>query len=423
MFTRNVLRVSALVCAFTFFTVLMGMVLSPEPAEAVSQWARKYKTDCTTCHTVFPRLNTYGEQFMRAGYQLPGQEPDGDEHKQRFGEMTIDDVTNLLGFRLSLTPFKVETNKTDSAGESHDLMTIGDADWIQFFVAGSIYKNVSFFTEMAFDDEGPQTFHYSWWHVGFHNLLGTEKVNLTMGNISPIDFSAHSNRLRIFAPVKNDVYGIKTANGTGDDSVSISGSRPGIQYYGYGGPMIWWAGVSPGASAKDSNDGMYYWGGLRAEVTELTGSDLAGSSVSLWALTGEDVLGNAGTYTRSDTTRYQAAGNLRLGNLDVQAAYLWGDDDDGDLTTAVRDTFEFTGIALQGAWLEGNKWYPAISYDLVDREGAAAGADSSTHTITPALSVLLRANMRLGVYATMDLNDDVGHTKANTYQVNLRTMF
>ena len=51
-----------------------------EPLFATAQWSRKYKTPCTTCHTVFPRLNWYGEQFKWNGYQDPDQdEADGDE--------------------------------------------------------------------------------------------------------------------------------------------------------------------------------------------------------------------------------------------------------------------------------------------------------------------------------------------------------
>src|SRR3990172_8155644 len=47
-----------------------GFVGAPE-AGAVSQWSRKYQVACAVCHTVVPRINYYGERFMRNGYQLP----------------------------------------------------------------------------------------------------------------------------------------------------------------------------------------------------------------------------------------------------------------------------------------------------------------------------------------------------------------
>ncbi len=54
--------------------VMFGMSSS---AMATSQWARKYGQSCVTCHTDFPRLNYYGERFMRNGYQLPDAPADG----------------------------------------------------------------------------------------------------------------------------------------------------------------------------------------------------------------------------------------------------------------------------------------------------------------------------------------------------------
>ncbi|MBI5135752.1 MAG: hypothetical protein HZA24_00285 [Nitrospirae bacterium] len=396
----------------------------PEQAGATAQWSRKYQVPCGTCHTVFPRLNPYGERFMRNGYQNPDAEsPDGDEKKRRIGQnLVLDDVSNLLGFRLSLTPLKVQENGTTVAGDKRSQLTIGDANWIQFFVAGSIFKDVSFFTEMEFEDDA---FGFTWWKLGFHNLGGTTAANVTMGNVSPIEFSSHSNRLRIVVPVSNAVYAVRTANGSGDDDLSVSGSLPGIQYYGYKGPAIWWAGVSPGSSSADVNDSRYYWAGGRLEVSEAQASPFEGSNVSLWAMTGEDGNDTAAPTTvnrTSNTTRYQVAGNLRHGALDVQGSYVWGEDDDGNLATAAQDKFEFDGVAFQAAYRLTDRWYPAISYDNVSKQLAGVALED-VRTITPSISYLPRDNMRLGLYATLDLNNDTGHDGTSSLLINLRTMF
>src|SRR5580765_7419455 len=49
-------------------------------AHAIPAFARKYGTSCQTCHTVYPRLNPFGEAFRRNGYRFPGI--DGDFVKQ-----------------------------------------------------------------------------------------------------------------------------------------------------------------------------------------------------------------------------------------------------------------------------------------------------------------------------------------------------
>ena len=61
------------------------------------------------------------------------------------------------------------------------------------------------------------------------------------------------------------------------------------------------------------------------------------------------------TYYTSASKRYQAAGNLRWKELDVIASYVWGDDEDGKLSTAARDKFEFKGYSLQAALADGQR--------------------------------------------------------------------
>lgn len=44
-------------------------------AEAIPAFSRRYQTSCATCHTAYPKLNTFGEAFRNLGYRMPG----GDE--------------------------------------------------------------------------------------------------------------------------------------------------------------------------------------------------------------------------------------------------------------------------------------------------------------------------------------------------------
>jgi len=430
----NILAAKKQSCVF--FSLIFTLVFtaaffgSPQNAEAVAQWSRKYKTPCSTCHTVFPRLNYYGDRFMKNGYQDPDNEaPDGDRMKKRINEeLVVDKVGNLLGFRLNVTPIEFEEKANTLGGEAKDRTTIGRPEWIQLFVAGSIFKNTSFFTEIQLDNSTGKTggIHFSWWHLGFHNMMETTAINFTFGNVSPTDFSSHANRLRIFAPIKNAVYG--TRNASGDDDFNITGYRPGFNYYGYKGLATWWLGASPGTSGADKNDQMNAWAGVKLEVTEDMESAFEGSSVSIWTISGNDAASTATTYYKSPNKRTQIAGNLRKDAIDVQAAYVFGEDDDWNLATAAKDKAEFDGIAVQAAYLTG-KFYPAVSYDNVSYKKAAkydsgvAGATDDVHKITPAVSYMYRENMRIGFYYTIDLNDQTGYTKKNGWQVNIRTMF
>jgi hypothetical protein len=55
--------------------VLGTIVLAvPQESQAIPAWARKYDADCAMCHyPVVPRLNSFGQQFRRAGYRTPSE--------------------------------------------------------------------------------------------------------------------------------------------------------------------------------------------------------------------------------------------------------------------------------------------------------------------------------------------------------------
>lgn len=65
-----------------YLLVLAAMVLGSvlvtwEEAGAIPPFARKYQTSCSTCHVMFPKLNSFGETFRLNGYQIPA--PEGEE--------------------------------------------------------------------------------------------------------------------------------------------------------------------------------------------------------------------------------------------------------------------------------------------------------------------------------------------------------
>ena len=106
-----------------FLVLLFLAVTAPDSARALSQWTRKYKTPCSTCHTGFPRLNYYGERFMWNGYQDPdGAELDGDKLGKTSinDDLSIDKVENWLGARLNLDAVRYRTDRLKIDGELED---------------------------------------------------------------------------------------------------------------------------------------------------------------------------------------------------------------------------------------------------------------------------------------------------------------
>jgi len=61
--------------------LVLGALAIPQPASAYSVYSRKYATSCATCHTVYPKLTSFGEAFRRNGFRFPGM-VDSDYIKQ-----------------------------------------------------------------------------------------------------------------------------------------------------------------------------------------------------------------------------------------------------------------------------------------------------------------------------------------------------
>jgi len=398
---------------FVFMFIAGFFLLLPKDAGAVSQWARKYEVDCTTCHTSFPRLTHFGEKFMRNGFQWPDDEPDGDTAgKNKISDsLFADKVGNWLGARLSLTPGMYKTNGVTIDGVTEDSFNIGNPNWLQLFVAGTIVKNVSIFIEQEFEVDGSK---FSWFHLFFTNLADTY-VNFQVGKLSPVDFTPFPDRLRMWE--KSDVLNIKSSGGAGENSVTIRQSRPGIQYYGYKGPVLWFAGIDNGKDSSDLDRQKNYWGGLRLEVPDTAKSNFVGSTVGFHYYAGTDTASSATARIENDFRRYTFAANARVKDIfDLQATYQIGKDDNYALEVAPVSA-KFNGFTASAAY-----WtypvYVVLQYDQIDSDDVPG---LEIKKLSPSIWLFMRQNFKAGIAARFDLSSAA--VKKHEVALQLRTMF
>lgn len=398
--------------AFVFLFMVSLFLLFPRNAEAVSQWARKYQVDCTTCHTSFPRLSYFGERFMRNGFQWPDDKPDGDtEGKDKISDnLFLDKVGNWLGGRLSLTPAVYKTNDVTIDGEIKDSFNIGNSNWAQLFIAGTIFKNVSIFIEQEFEVDGSK---FSWFHLYFTNLAGTY-INFQVGKLSPVDFTPFPDRLRMWQ--KSDVLNVKSSGGSGENSVTIRQSRPGIQYYGYKGSLLWFAGLDNGKDASDVDRQKNYWAGLKLEIPS-DESSFQGSSVGFHYYSGLDTADSATARIENDFRRYTFAANARyLDKFDLQATYQIGKDDNYNLAIIPVEA-EFKGFTVSAAY-----WtypvYVILQYDQIDSSDIP-GLEKKK--LSPSIWLFMRENFKAGIAARFDVSGAA--VKKHEIALQIRTMF
>src|SRR6266568_6150562 len=50
-------------------------------AQAIPAFSREHNTECTTCHTIYPELNEYGDAFLKNGFVWTKHQKDEPEAK------------------------------------------------------------------------------------------------------------------------------------------------------------------------------------------------------------------------------------------------------------------------------------------------------------------------------------------------------
>ena len=409
-----------------FMFIALSLTLTSS-TYATSQWAKKFNLACNTCHTVFPRLNSFGEDFLANGYQLENTYKKNweDQYSINAGGVFLNDLQNVFGIRINLTPFQMETNsfQKDSASAKSSKLTFGNTNWVQTFAAGSIYKDISFFTEMEYTESA---FHFSWFYLNFTNIMGSKALNFQVGSLSPMQFTSYPNRLRMFAVPTNMAMGVKTSNGAGESSVNMSSARKGIQYYGRTEWVTVYAGVSPGSKSASVGQTLGYWGGAMVKLPESVTKDFAGSSFTLHYYSGTDTKGT-GTKTQIENKYSRISPQVAIrykDKLDVQAALVIGNEANWDLVAEPTEDFKFSGFGITSRYFITDVWSCGLQYDNYSSTNTVAGKKVLDYSrLIPAVTYVVNGNISMTAYYEANLLDIPSAQKVNKFYINMRAMF
>jgi hypothetical protein len=68
MIAGGLLMSHRLVTALSLLLACSFLLVSVRKADAIPAFTRQYKTECSTCHTIYPELNEYGQAFQKNGF-------------------------------------------------------------------------------------------------------------------------------------------------------------------------------------------------------------------------------------------------------------------------------------------------------------------------------------------------------------------
>ncbi len=164
-------------------------------AWGVPAFARKYKTSCQTCHTVFPRLTAIGDAFRMNGHRFP--ECDAQQVKDEPVSLGADAYKELWpseavwpGELAGTAPIAVVAKMRATAFEKDAEQTshfAGLNPWADVYVASTLGENVSVMGKFQLNGPSCQNCH-NWAAVTFQVLKNT---TIKVGRFQPDFFNFH----------------------------------------------------------------------------------------------------------------------------------------------------------------------------------------------------------------------------------------
>ncbi len=132
--------------------------------QAIPAFARKYRLSCKTCHTPFPKLKAYGDEFAANGFAIK------DKDAPRYFVDTGDDFLSLLRelpIALRLEGFWTYNNSNERQ------VDFTSPYLLKFLSGGEITKNIAYYFYFFFSERG-EVAGIEDAFLMFNNLFGTE---------------------------------------------------------------------------------------------------------------------------------------------------------------------------------------------------------------------------------------------------------
>jgi hypothetical protein len=216
----------------------LGLVLAyAGPALAIPAFARQNKAECSTCHTVYPTLNEFGEAFMKNSYVWPGKTKmaEGGNAERTNEAMILSGIPEMLpiSFKASLNAAydSSQNNKFDLATRSLQLQAGGAfRELAGFFITYNAYTEGAAGGNTG-DKPANNTPDIQELFVQWRHAFGTP-VNLKAGRFEPtLGLWKTSNRLTI-AELATQLYRV------GDSPFAVGDTQDALELNSMIGPRV-----------------------------------------------------------------------------------------------------------------------------------------------------------------------------------------
>lgn len=383
---------------FAFSTLFLAFFCAGR-AEAIPAFSRELKTECTTCHTIFPQLNEFGQAFEKNGFVWPGAVPMSKKVKvtQTEEERKSAEFIKLSGIPASL-PFSALLSASylynDKVEDNFDMKRYS----AEIFGAGALGgdKFGFWFNESLGSQSGGPTGPSQVWFVARHPFGAP--VHVKAGRFSP--------DLSLWRTTLNGRLLSMSAN---VDGFAVNGTQSGLEVSSFlGNRVLAVVGVNDRNNSSDSkvphsvND-FYGRIGVKFGGADYHGKepdvDLDKDSVWDYLSVSVNAFGYSGTTSKGDGIDH----DLTRFGLEAEAAYkkalLMLGATVGENNADLDDPLKSTALSAEVDYVFNPKFALALRYDSLDVDGK----DLRT-VITPGIFYAPLQCFKLRLNAAIDSN-------------------
>ena len=359
--------------AFTFIIIF----IFNNSINAIPAFARKYNMSCQTCHSPFPKLKPYGDEFAGNGFVL------ADKDAPRYFIDTGDESLSLL--RDLPLAFRLEGYVTYNNRNS-DQSDFTTPYLLKILSGGSIAKDISYYFYFFFSERG--------------EVAGIEDAFIMFNNLFDQDLDLYVGQFQVSDPLfKRELrltfedYQIYKAK-AGYSNADLTYDRGLMLTYGLetGTDLILEVlngyGLSPANSFRNFDNDKYknFLGRISQDITD----NIRVGAFGYW---GKEKLsdGLPGEFTNT-INMYGPDVTITYENqLEFNFQYVFRQDEKPFRYTNTIDTKGAFGELIFTPKGDESKWYAVALYNWVDSDIRELNYESGTLS----LGYLLKRNIRL----------------------------
>jgi hypothetical protein len=364
-----------------FLTTVLTFIIIIIVAEdilSIPAFARKYNTTCKTCHSPFPVLKDYGDEFAGNGFQLK------DKDAPRYYVETGDEKLSLLrDFPLAV---RLEGYVTYNQGnvEQSDFTT---PLIFKLLTGGAIAKDISYYVYYILENSENGKIEDAWFML--NNLFGTG-LDFTIGQFQVSD-PLFKRELRL---TRDDYYIYKVKPGA--SNVDLTYDRGIMIGYGFDTgtdivvEVLNGSGIGEGFSSGNFDNDKYK--NLFGRISQDAGEHLRIGAMGYW---GKEEQGSPEGAFHKTNELWMLGGDatVTIQNLELNLQFVQRRDDNPEFTMhkeRVETKGAFAELIFRPKGDESN-WYSILLFNWIESDQT----DLNLKQLGFSLGYLLRRNVRL----------------------------